>query len=75
MAMKNFARMSNEEIEEELLKFCISERFSRDVEWLARLYDQEQSESKGNEIRTWLISANPHRHSSICPADAALRRG
>jgi hypothetical protein len=68
--MKDFAGMSNEQIEEELLKLCIGERFVRDVEWLVRLYDQDHSEAKWNEIRAWLISANPHRHSSICPADA-----
>ena len=70
MAMKDFAGMSNEDIEVELLKLCIGERFAGDVEWLARLYDQDWSEAKWDEIRAWLISANPHRHSSICPGDA-----
>jgi hypothetical protein len=34
---KDFAAMTSEEIENELIKFCIAERFVGDVAWLTRL--------------------------------------
>ena len=65
--MKAFTSMSDEQITAELLVFCIAERFDRDIQWLTRAYDEDHSDEKGDDLRSWLIRANPQRHSSIAP--------
>lgn len=62
-----FASLPSKQVEEELLKLCIGERFEGDIAFLIRLYDGESSFEKNAEIRAMVIRANPHRHSSICP--------
>ena len=65
--MKAFTSMSDEQITEELLKLCIAERFEGDIQWLTRVYDEDHSHEKWDEARSWLIRANPQRHSSVAP--------
>ena len=63
----DFANMPNELIEQHLLKLCIGERFVGDVAWLTRLYDEDYSFEKMDDLNAALRLANPKRHSSICP--------
>ncbi|SDG72260.1 hypothetical protein [Propionivibrio dicarboxylicus] len=63
--MTDFTRMTTEQIEEELMKLCIAERFDGDVAWLTRAYDGEHSLEKAKELDDWLHLANPRRHSSL----------
>jgi hypothetical protein len=69
--VNDIAAMSPEQIEDELLKLDIAERFDGDVAWLTRLYDGDWSDQKRVELMAQLERANPHRSGIYYPDGAA----
>lgn len=60
-----FASLCAKQVEEELLRLDIGERFDGDIECLTLIYDDAQTREKWEKARQLIIKANPHRHSSI----------
>jgi hypothetical protein len=60
-----FASLSDKQVEEELLRLDIGERFDGDIECLTLIYADVQTREKWDKARQLVIKANPHRHSSI----------
>lgn len=69
---RDFQGMADQDIEEELLKLDIFERFTGDAAWLTRVYDAETSHQKDVEIRLALVQANPERSGSIAPSEITI---
>lgn len=69
---KDFRNASHQEIEEELLKLDIFERFDGDVAWLTKAYASYTTHQDSVELRLALIRANPLRSAAIAPSDILM---